>query len=63
MLISLSSPCNCGNDNPREFIEYNGCIGYEAFICARCGRYFDHAGEYDADDFSKRILKNKGVNP
>lgn len=57
MLISAKCP-NCGNEDPKEFIEYDGFLGYEAVICKKCGDYADSEGEHKADNFSKDVIKN-----
>ena len=44
--------CICGADKPQDCKYYDGAVGYEALICKRCGRMYDHLGEHPADDFS-----------
>lgn len=44
--------CICGADKPEDCKQYDGGLGYEALICKRCGRMYDHVGEYPADEFS-----------
>jgi predicted nucleic-acid-binding Zn-ribbon protein len=51
----------CGNTNIREFVEYDGTIGYEAIICKKCGGYSDHYGHHEPDEFSKRFIGDKCV--
>ena len=36
--------------------EYDGALGYEALVCKVCGRYYDHTGKHEADDWSKRFV-------
>jgi hypothetical protein len=48
--------CSCGNQDPKNVHEYNGMLGYEALICKTCGRYQDHNGEYEPDEFSKQFI-------
>ena len=56
MIVSIEKPCKCGNKDPKQFVEYDGCLGYEAIICKQCGRYCDIYKEYEADDFSKQFI-------
>lgn len=56
----LSFSCSCGNQNPKDAIEYDGSLGYEAIICKKCGAYSDHSGEQPADEWS---LKLAGLVP
>ena len=44
--------CICGADGPQDAKFYDGAVGYEAIICKKCGRMYDHAGEHPADEFS-----------
>ena len=48
--------CTCGNTNPKKAKAYDSLMGYEAIICTDCGRYYDHIGEHDADEFSKSYV-------
>jgi len=49
--------CACGEvDN---FKYYDGCLGYEAIVCRKCGRYSDHNAEYKADDWSMEFVNLK----
>ena len=48
--------CECGNTNPNEVMEYDGCLGFEALICKRCGRYCDCLKTYPADDWSRAMV-------
>lgn len=58
-----SATCKCGNTDPKQFIEYDGSLGYEAIICSKCGRYFDHMGEYEPDEWSLEMISiNKNNN-
>jgi hypothetical protein len=54
--------CDCGNRNPDECVEYDGCLGYEAIVCTRCGRYFDTEGEHQPDNFSTSFLATLGID-
>lgn len=49
--------CICGNTDPKKAYHYTGCLGYEALICKKCGRYEDVEGKHKADNFSKDIIK------
>jgi hypothetical protein len=62
MIISFK--CPCGNQDPKQTKEYDGCLGYEAIICTTCGAIHDHTGIHPADDFSRQFIKvlNKNVN-
>jgi hypothetical protein len=44
--------CTCGNTDPRKAKAYDGCMGYEAIICTECGRYSDHEGTHEPNEFS-----------
>jgi len=50
--------CKCGNTNPKKAKEYEGMLGYEAIICTCCGRYADHNGIHEADEFSLNFLEH-----
>lgn len=54
-----SAKCACGNTTPSEFVEYDGCLGYEAIICKHCGRFADHTGEHEADEWSKQYIRGE----
>jgi len=56
MIIRIETPCQCGNENPEDFVEYDGALGYEAIICRDCGRYSDLEGMHEADEFSRQYL-------
>jgi hypothetical protein len=56
----VSAICVCGNITPALFYEYDGCLGYEATVCVCCGRYTDHTGEHEPDDWSKRYVNQEG---
>ena len=49
--------CVCGNDDPKKAYYYDGCLGYEAIICKKCGCYYDHEGKHIADNFSKQFIE------
>jgi len=51
--------CPCGANKPADGKEYDGCLGYEAVVCRRCGRYWDHSGEYPADEWSRAFVELK----
>jgi len=51
--------CDCGNGDPRQTIEYDGALGYEAVICKKCCSYSDQSGAHKADDWSKSMVKNQ----
>lgn len=44
--------CKCGNTDPKQVKEYEGCLGYEALICTCCGRFYDHHGINNPNNFS-----------
>ena len=48
--------CSCGNTDPKKAKHYDGMLGYEAIICTDCGKYSDHQGEHEADEFSKSYV-------
>jgi hypothetical protein len=48
--------CTCGNQDPKKVKEYDGCLGYEALICLDCGKYYDHTGEHEPDEFSMSFI-------
>lgn len=57
MLISVK-PCeNCGNDKVKDYAQYDGCLGYEAIICKKCGYLYDHTGSHKPDEFSLSFVK------
>lgn len=51
-----SFECPCGNKNVSKTKEYDGVLGYSAIICMDCGRFSDHTGSHEADDFSKGFV-------
>ena len=53
----ISAKCQCGNENKKDFVEYEGGLGYEAIICKKCGAYADNDGIHDADKWSKRLIR------
>lgn len=50
MIVTFT--CVCGANKPEDAKYYDGAVGYEAIICKKCGRMYDHAGEHPADEFS-----------
>jgi hypothetical protein len=48
--------CSCGNTDPSKAKYYDGSLGYEAIVCKCCGRYYDHTGEHEPDDWSKNFV-------
>lgn len=48
--------CSCGNQDPKKVHVHEGMLGYEALICTCCGRYQDHEGEHQADEFSSNFI-------
>ena len=54
MVVSFN--CKCGNTDPQKVKEYHGWVGYEALICRCCGRYSDHQGSSEPDEFSKQFV-------
>jgi hypothetical protein len=48
-----SFTCTCGANHPSDAKYYDGLLGYEALVCKKCGRYYDHGGEHPADEWSK----------
>ncbi len=52
-----TAKCACGNTEPGDFKEYDGALGYEAVICIRCGRFADHDGDHEANEWSKYYIK------
>lgn len=48
--------CICGNKNPKQVKEYDGCLGYEALICKECGRIHDHEGIHERETDKKSIM-------
>ena len=59
MITSIE--CPCGNQDTNKAVEYDGVSGYEAIICTCCGRYCDHTGEHEADDWSKTYVKTEEI--
>ncbi len=55
----ISFKCKCGTTNPEDALYYDGCLGYEAIICKKCGRYGDHSKEYEADDWSRSMISDE----
>ena len=58
MIVKMT--CKCGNIDPRKAVEYHGLLGYEAVVCACCGRYADDLAEYEADSWSRDIAGLNG---
>jgi hypothetical protein len=54
----LTFHCNCGANNPKDAVYYDGTLGYEALICKKCGWYCDHTGAHPPTDES---LKMAGI--
>ena len=48
----ITFTCVCGADKPGDAKYYDGAVGYEAVVCRKCGRMYDHLGEHAADEFS-----------
>ena len=48
--------CPCGNTNPSDTEFYDGSLGYEAVVCNKCARYWDHSGEHMPDDWSHAFI-------
>ncbi len=46
--------CICGNNEDYKF--YDGCLGYEALVCEKCGRYWDHFGQHNSDEWSLNYI-------
>lgn len=57
MIVKIEQACKCGNKNIRDFIEYDGSLGYEAVICTKCGRYSDYSGDYEPNEWSKEYIR------
>ena len=60
MLVSVEPCINCGASKVSDFREYDGCLGYEAIICNRCGFIYDHAGIHPPEDTE---VKGKRLQP
>ncbi len=55
--MMTTKPCvNCGADQPADFRQYHGCLGYEAILCLVCGYIYDHAGAHEPDKDERSIL-------
>ena len=48
--------CECGNNDPKKTYLYDGALGYEAVVCQCCGRYYDHYGEHEKDEWSEQYM-------
>ena len=64
MIISVKSCENCGANKVSDFKEYDGCLGYEAIICKRCGYIYDQNGmhspeEDNIEDYEDYLQKSK----
>lgn len=57
MIVSMK--CSCGNQDPSKAKFYDGMLGYEAIVCTECGRYSDHEGEHETDDWSKQFIRRR----
>ena len=44
MIVSVKPCVNCGAIKISDFMEYKGCLGYEALICKKCGTTYDNSG-------------------
>ncbi len=55
--------CDCGANKPEDAKFYDGCLGYEAIVCKRCGRYYDHEAEHQANDWSRAYVKGTLIFP
>lgn len=55
MLISVKPCVNCGASKISDFREYDGCLGYEAIICKKCGYIYDHSGAHAPDEEEIKI--------
>jgi hypothetical protein len=42
--------------HPEPLAYYDGALGYEAYVCRKCGTYFDHYGQQKPDDWSLRFI-------
>lgn len=53
----IKATCHsCGNSDPTMFKHYDGMLGYEAYVCKKCGSYFDHSEIYPADKWSLDLV-------
>lgn len=43
----------CNGDN---FKYYHGCLGYEAYVCRKCGTIYDHKGMHKPETDKECIL-------
>jgi transcription elongation factor Elf1 len=59
----LNFECDfCDNKDKSLVYEYDGCLGYEALVCRKCGVYYDYqkTGYYEPDEWSKQFtIKEK----
>ena len=58
----LKFSCACGNRDPGKVIEHDGALGYEAIVCKVCGRYSDHVGKHEADEWSLPLVGRTPVS-
>jgi len=49
----------CGNSDPKQTIEIDGGLGYEAIICKKCGAFYDQYGSHKADNWSRKQMQTK----
>jgi hypothetical protein len=56
MFIEATCPC-CKNSDTSEFRYYDGSLGYEAYVCKKCGSYDDHFGTHPADTWSRAYVE------
>jgi hypothetical protein len=53
----IKATCHaCDNKDVSEFKHYNGLLGYEAYVCKKCGAYFDQYDSYPADKWSRDLV-------
>jgi hypothetical protein len=56
-ISKIESPClNCGADQSSDFKYYDGCLGYDAIICQKCGFIYDASGAHEPDKDEKSIM-------
>jgi len=61
VIVEITTPCQCGNQDKDKFKIYDGCLGYEAMVCLVCGRYCDHANiDMGPDEWSLDFIKRHG---
>lgn len=47
--------CLCGG----ELVYYDGCLGYEAMVCQKCGFYWDATSEEEQQKQKEVYIKEK----